>query len=206
MKKSWKLSGSTRKKRKTSGNRVTRGMVVRLMVKSLKTTFMKKHILTAIVVFCSISIFAQPAGLDRLYYTYKGEEGVLAFKIPGFVMRLAGAIADLDHEEKQLLRSLRSIQVLTIEESDLYPGINFTEEVNLNHMHGGYQLLLEVHDGEEDVVIAAREKNGKVTDLIVLVGGSDNTMVHVRGRMESDLLENLAEVAGVEELHFTARL
>ncbi len=55
-------------------------------------------------------------------------------------------------------------------------------------------------------MIAAREKNGKITDLIVVVGGDENVLVHVRGRMESDLLENLAEVAGVEELQFTAKI
>ena len=96
--------------------------------------------------------------------------------------------------------------VLTIEETDLYPGVNFTEEVNLSHMNGGYKMLLEVHDGEEDVIIAAREKKGKITDLIVVVGGDENVLVHVRGRMDSDLLENLSEVAGVDELHFTAKI
>jgi len=167
---------------------------------------MKKSIIIAILALFSFPIFAQPSGLDRLYYTYKGEEGVVAFKVPGFVMKLAGSIADLEHEERQLLRSLRSIKILTIEDASLYPGVNFTEEVNLHRMNGGYQLMLEVHDGDEDVIIAAREKKGKITDLIVIVGGSDNTMVHVRGRMNSDLLENLAEVAGVEELQFTAQL
>lgn len=167
---------------------------------------MKKFTLTLLLSFFALSIFAQPAGLDRLYYTYKGEEGVVAFRVPGIVMKLAGAIADLDHEEKQLLRSLRSIRILTIEDEELYPGLNFTEEVNLHQMNGGYQLMLEVHEEDEDVIIAAREKKGKVTDLIVIVGGSDNTMVHVRGRMNSDLLKNLAEVAGVEELQFTAQL
>jgi len=39
-----------------------------------------------------------------------------------------------------------------------------------------------------------------------VVGGDDNVLVHVRGRMDSDLLENLAEVAGVDELHITAKL
>ena len=67
-------------------------------------------------------------------------------------------------------------------------------------------MLLEVHDGDEDVVIAAREKNGKITDLIVVVGGDENVLVHVRGRMHSDLLENLAEVAGIDELKFTAKI
>jgi len=165
---------------------------------------MKKAIFSALILAFSISLFAQPAGFNDLYYDYKGEEGVVALRIPGFVMKLAGSIADLEGPEKDLLRSLRSVTVLTIEENHLYPGVNFTEEVNLDHMRNGYQVLLEVHDGDEDVIIAVREKKGKIRDLIVVVGGGDNVLVHVRGRMESNLLENLSEVAGIDELHFTA--
>ena len=167
---------------------------------------MKKLFTSTLILAFSITLLAQPAELDRLYYQYKGEEGVVALKIPGFVMKLAGAIADLDHDEKALLKSLRSVTVLTIEEMDLYPGVNFTEEINFSNTDKHYQLLMEVHDADEDVIIAAREKNGKLRDLIVVVGGDENVLVHVRGRMDSDLLENLAGVAGVDELHFTAQL
>ena len=167
---------------------------------------MKKLLFSAIILTFGLSLFAQPAGFDRLYYEYKGEEGVMALRIPGFVMKLAGSMADLDHEEKALLKSLRSVTVLTIEEDHLYPDVNFAEEINLSNLRGGYKMLLEVHDGDEDVIIAAREKNGKLRDLIVVVGGDDNVLVHVRGRMESNLLENLAAVAGVDELEITAQL
>ncbi len=165
---------------------------------------MKKIILAAVLSAFCITLFAQPDGINRLYYEYKGEEGVVALRIPGFVMKLAGSIADLEGPERDLLRSLKSVTVLTIEENHLYPGVNFTEEVDLSNMRGGYKLLLEVHDGDEDVLIAAREKNGKIRDLIVVVGGNDNVLVHVKGRMESDLLENLSQVAGIDELRFTA--
>jgi hypothetical protein len=167
---------------------------------------MKKLIISSLMLAFSISLFAQPAGFDRLYYQYKGEEGVIALKIPGFVMRLAGSIADLDRDEKELLRSLRSVTVLTIEEEHLYPNVNFTDEINLSKLDNNYKLLMEVHEDDEDVIIAAREKNGKLRDLIVVVGGDENVLVHVRGRMDSDLLKNLAGVAGVDELHFTAQL
>jgi hypothetical protein len=167
---------------------------------------MKKLILSLVIISTALTLYAQPAGFDRLYYQYKGEEGVVALKIPGFVMKLAGSIADLDREEKALLKSLRSVTVLTIEESHLYPDVNFTEEINLSNMKNGYKMLMEVHEDDEDVIIAAREKNGKLRDLIVVVGGNDNVLVHVRGRMDSDLLENLADVAGVDELHITAQL
>ena len=122
----------------------------------------------------------------------------------GSVRQKDPAIGDLDREEKALLRSMRSVTVLTIEDEYLYPGVNFTEEIKLSSDH--YKLLLEVHDEDEDVIIAAREKNGKLRDLIVVVGGDENVLVHVRGRMDSDLLENLAEVAGIDELHVTAQL
>ena len=167
---------------------------------------MKRLILSLLIITTGVALFAQPAGFDRLYYQYRGEEGVVALKIPGFVMKLAASMADLDRDERELLRSLRSVTVLTIEETNLYPGLNFTEEINLSDENRGYRVLLEAHEDQEDVIIAAREKNGKLTDLIVVVGGDDNTLVHVRGRMDSDLLENLAEVAGVDELHFTAQL
>ena len=167
---------------------------------------MKKLILSALIAACSISLLAQTAEFDRLYHTYKGEEGVVALKIPGFLMRMFSAIPDLEDSEKQLLRSLRSLTVLTIDEPDLYPEVNFTKEIDLTHLKDGYQKLLEVHDGEEDVIIAAREKNGKVSDLYVVVGGDENVLVHVCGRMETDLLESLAKVSGVKSLNYTAQI
>jgi len=181
-------------------------LLVRLTTTYPKTNIMKKILFSVLLATFSIALFAQPAGFDDIYYDYKGEEGVVALRIPGFVMRLAGSIADLEGPEKDLLRSLRSVTVLTIDEADLYPGVNFVEEIDMSDLRGGYQLMLEVHDGEEDVIIAAREKKGKIRDLVVIVGGDDNVLVHVRGRMESDLLENLSEVAGVDELRFTAQL
>jgi len=73
-------------------------------------------------------------------------------------------------------------------------------------MRGDYKLMLEIHDGDEDVIIAVRERRGKITDLLVVVGGEENTLVHVRGRMDCDLLEELGEVSGIKELKVTAKL
>jgi len=154
----------------------------------------------------SAAALAQPKGYHNVYYSYKGEPGVTSIRVPGILMRLAASIGDLDHEERRLVRSLKSVSVLTIDEPQLYPGVNFAREMDREVMRGEYQLLMEVKDGDEDVIIAARKKRGKVTDLIVVVGGNDNTLVHVKGRMEVDLLEELAEVSGIKELEVTAEI
>ena len=130
----------------------------------------------------------------------------MTIHVPGFILKFAGACAGLDHDERQLLRSLRSVTVLTIEETSRYPGVNFAEEMDITRMKGNYNLVLEVHEGDEDVIIAVREKKGKITDLIVVVGGEENTLVHVRGRMKCDLLEELADVSGIKELQIAAEI
>ena len=61
---------------------------------------MKKILLITILAALSATLLSQPTGLDRLYYTYKGEQGVVSLRIPGFLLRIAGAIADLDPEER----------------------------------------------------------------------------------------------------------
>jgi len=167
---------------------------------------MKQISIAAIALLFSISLFAQPTGYHQIYNTYKGEKGVVSIHVPGILLKFAGRCAGLDFDERQLLRCLKSVSVLTIEDDHLYPGVNFAEEMDHSRMRGQYKLLLEVHDGEEDVIIAAREKKGKITDLIVVVGGEENVLVHVRGRLKSDLLGELAEVSGIKELQVTAKI
>ena len=44
---------------------------------------MKIFILSALITICGTCLFAQQAEFDRLYSTYKGEEGMVAQFIPG---------------------------------------------------------------------------------------------------------------------------
>ena len=84
--------------------------------------------------------------------------------------------------------------------------MNFVKKVDLRNLKNGYNLLLQVKDGNEDVAILAREKKGCIKDLVVLVGGEENVMVHIKGRMDGDLLGSLANVAGIEELKYTKEI
>lgn len=167
---------------------------------------MKRTIISAVALLFTLSLIAQPAGYNKVYHNYKGEKGVTCIRVPGFLMKFAGLCSGLDHEERVLLRSLRSVTVLTIEDQNRYPGVNFAEEMNLSKIRGDYQLMLELHENDEDVIIAARKKRNKITDLIIVVGGRENTLVHLRGRVKVDLFEELAKATGVKELKLAARL
>jgi hypothetical protein len=162
---------------------------------------MKRILIISItILFSGTLLSAQTTKTDQLYQKYRGEEGVVSLWIPGFVVRLASSIADLEREERALLRSVRSVRLLTIDDRALYPGTNFTREANIRNGQNGYEILVQVSDGDQDVMILGREHNGKLKDLLVLVGGDDNAMVHIRGRMNADMIGSLAAVAGLNDI------
>lgn len=152
------------------------------------------------ILFTGTTLSAQTLATERLYQKYKGEEGVVSIWLPGIAMKFAASIADLEYEEEAFLRSIRSLRVLTIDDNALYPGVNFTREANIRTGSNGFHVLVQVTSDGEDVLILGKEKRGKLKDLLILVGGKDNVMVHIKGRMQADMIGSLAQIAGVEHL------
>lgn len=167
---------------------------------------MKRILIISITILLSGTLLsAQTSKTDQMYRKYKGEEGVISLWIPGFVVRLASSIADLEREERALLRSIRSVRLLTIDDGARYPGVNFTREANIRNGQNGYEIMVQINDGGEDVMILGREHNGRLKDLLVLVGGEDNVMVHIKGRMNANMIGAVAEIAGKDGLNFSAQ-
>ncbi len=167
---------------------------------------MKRTLLLTLGLAAGISLYSQTFRLHSMYDYYRGEEDVLTLFIPGFACRLACCLPDLERAERELLNSIRSIRIQVIENREINRKVNFARDFADVGNTGGYITMLEVHDGSDDVLVLAREKNGAVTELIVLAGGEENVMVWVKGRMNRDLLKCLYEITGIEECRYTKRI
>lgn len=159
---------------------------------------MKKTILLLTAILLVTQLTAQFHRVQYLRDTYRGEEGVVSLYIPGFLCRFAANIGDLEDEEEALLRSIRSLQVLVIENEAINRRVNFVDEIAKPKFHKDYEILLSVHEAGEDVLILAKEKRGRVKELLVVVGGEENVLVCIKGRMNRDLFESLYDLTGIE--------
>ncbi len=172
-----------------------------------KSNEMKRIVtITIAILVCSATLSAQSFSTTALYEKYRGEEGIISIWVPGFAVKLAASIADLDGAEADLLRSIRSVRVLTIEDTDLYPDVNFTKEVDFKPGTNGYQLLVQVNDSGQDIMILGKQKDDKLKNLLILVGGEDNVMVHIRGRRNADMAGTIAQLAGADHISSLTKL
>jgi len=167
---------------------------------------MKKILFFGIFMLIISGIYAQPIQFDNIYNSYRGEDGVVALYIPGFICKLAGAIADVENDERELLRSIRSIRILAVEDSYLNREVNFAEDFNTKRLEKKYTTLLQVHEENEDVLILAREKNRSIQELVIVVGGEENALICIKGRMNKDLLHVLSDATGISECRHTREL
>lgn len=167
---------------------------------------MRRLIFLLCIVLIGTTLSAQTIGTNNLYQKYRGQKGVVSLYLPGFVMKFAANVADLDGDEDLLLRSVRSIRVLTIDDTERFPDANFVRESRMKPGKGGFETLIEVYDDGEDVMILGKQKRGKLKELLVLVGGEENVLVHIRGRLNADMLGSISNIAGLDDLDFTSQL
>ena len=167
---------------------------------------MKITIFISFVLTLSLNLRGQSLKIYEIYDTFRGEEGVLTLYIPGFACQLAAGIADLETAERELLHSIKSLRIQVIENPDINRKVNFARLIDQEHLDKDYLTLLSVRDGKEDVVILAREKKERIAELIILVGGNENVMVWIKGRMDRDLMKSLYGVTGIESARYTKEI
>ena len=167
---------------------------------------MKRLLLATFCLIAGISLYAQTAELNHLYDTYRGEEDVISLYIPGFACRLAARVGEVGFEEEKLLNSIRSIRLQVVENKEINQRVNYVRDFSTGRAGREYIPMLEVHEGDQDVLILAKLREDAVKELVILVGGEENVMVWIKGRMDQDLMKNLFEVTGIEHTRLTKEI
>lgn len=163
---------------------------------------MRNAFLLICLAVTGLNLQAQSREFDQLYASLRAEDGVINLYIPGFICRMAGNIAELNYEEQELLRSIRSIKLLVVENPEINRQVNLARILAMVEPDPDIFPLLRVQDDDEDVLILAREKNQRVAELYVIVGGEENVMVRICGRMDRDLMKSIFDVTGIEQTKY----
>lgn len=145
---------------------------------------MKKLVLI-LVLLIPLWVMAQDnSPIDKLFNKYANKEGFTTVNISGKLLSLANSFADKKDDELEILNKISGIRVLSVEDSIMNQKLNFYKELDADGFfrNNKYEVLMEVTDKNEVVRFYGRSgSNGKLSELLLVVGGSSNTLISIRG-------------------------
>lgn len=145
---------------------------------------MKKLVLI-VVLLIPLWVMAQDnSPIDKLFNKYANKEGFTTVNISGKLLSLANSFADKKDDEIEILNKISGIRVLSVEDSIMNQKLNFYKELDADGFfrNNKYEVLMEVTDKDEVVRFYGRSgSNGKLSELLLVVGGSSNTLISIRG-------------------------
>ncbi len=145
---------------------------------------MKKLVLI-LVLLIPLWVMAQDnSPIDKLFNKYANKEGFTTVNISGKLLSLANSFADKKEDELEILNKISGIRVLSVDDSIMNQKLNFYKELDADGFfkNNKYEVLMEVTDKDEVVRFYGRSgSNGKLSELLLVVGGSSNTLISIRG-------------------------
>ena len=161
---------------------------------------MKKLFLMLAIVL-PLAVLAQKTPVDKLFEKYANQKGFTTVNISGKLLGFASQLETGDKATSDMLSKLSGIRVLTVEDDALNKTINFYEELEKDGFfkNNGYEVLMEVTEPEEVVRFLAKDAgNGKLSDLLLIVGGDDNALISISGIINP---EDISKITGAMNIN-----
>jgi hypothetical protein len=155
---------------------------------------MKNILLVATFLSFAGLTFAQKDVVGDLFSKYSGTQGITVVNITGDMLKL---MMDAQQQKQDTVFSskLSEVRVLAVEKGCDKPAtLDFRSEVYDKLDKSLYKEMISIKQNEEDVKVLLRESNGRIAEVLVIIGGaSDNALIQVKGDM---LLSELEQMAG----------
>ena len=149
-----------------------------------------KRILMSLILLIPLWVMAQDnSPIDKLFNKYANKEGFTTVNISGKLLSFASKFDESKSSETAMLEKLSGIRILSVEDKDLNKGLNFYKELEADGFfkNHNYEVLMEVTEKDEIVRFYGRAgEKGKLSELLMVVGGNDNTLISIRGVIDPD--------------------
>jgi hypothetical protein len=155
---------------------------------------MKRISILLAVLMVPLFAGAQSDAIQKLFNKYQGKEGVTTVNIGPELFQVMKAMDVEEFENEDIpLDKVASVKILTIEDADAYPNVNFYKEIKGDLNTDGMAEIMTVQDGKETVHMWMRADTQSATEFLLIVSGDDNVLIHITGSFGMEDLEALAE-------------
>ncbi len=161
-----------------------------------------KTLILILAMMLPMAVLAQKSPVDRLFEKYANQEGFTTVNISGKLLGFASKIETGDDTTSEVLSKLSGIRILSVDNKELTGTLDFYKELEQEGFfkNNEYEVLMEVTEANEVVRFLARDGgNGKFSDLVLVVGGKDNTLISITGIIDP---ENIGKITKSLDINY----
>jgi hypothetical protein len=150
---------------------------------------MKRILITLVLLIPLLTMAQENSPIDKLFNKYANKEGFTTVNISGKLLSFASKLDESKSKEAAMLEKLSGIRILSVEDKALNKGLNFYKELEADGFfrNHNYEVLMEVTEKDEVVRFYGRSgEKGKLSELLMVIGGNDNTLISIRGVIDPD--------------------
>jgi len=166
---------------------------------------MKKISAIIIVMFVTLSGYAQNDAISKLFNQYYDDENFTNVSVSSKMFELFTNIKTGDEDEKEILDASSKLKGLKVLAADsIGNSRQMFDDVVKKSSSNGYEELMEVKDAEEDMKFMIMESNGIITELIMVIGGNKHfAIISLYGEIDLKTISKLSKsmnIKGMENL------
>lgn len=162
---------------------------------------MKKVFLSFTALCLTIMLQAQTNQIDEMFNKYSEKEGFTIVTISG---KMFSMFANQDTENKDaenVISHLKSIRILSVEDSLLNKSINFYSELSKKLDLSVYEELMVVKTGPDITKFLIKQTGKIISELLIITGGpAGNSLISIKGDLNLKNISDLSKDIDIHEL------
>lgn len=139
---------------------------------------MKKLMIGAVIMMCSLAASAQNDAIAKFFSKYQSDETFSQVTISGKMFSMMANITGETEEEKAMIASISKIKGLKIlSKSEARNSRELYKEAISMIPTGSFEELMSIRDKDKDMKFFTKESGGKISELVMVMGGNEEFMV-----------------------------
>ena len=162
---------------------------------------MKKLFLSLTVICLTLILNGQTGPIEDMFNKYSEKEGFTVVSISSKMFSMFAGQDKKDKEAGDIINRLKSIRILSVEDSLLNKNLNFYTELSKKLNMSDYEELMVVKEGPDITKFLIRQKGDVISELLVITGGpGGNSLISIKGDLNLKSISELSKDVDMQEL------
>jgi hypothetical protein len=139
--------------------------------------------------------------IDEMFDKYSKKEGFTVVLISSKMFSMLASLDTEKNDADNVMSRLKSIRVLSVEDSLLNKSINFYTELSKKSAFSVYEELMVVKEGPDITKFLIKPNGEKISELLVITGGpGGNSLISIKGDLNLKNISDISKGTGIKEL------